>query len=65
MTENLDGVGRTEGAMFTPIESYERLIELRERSPDAFMLQTSAATRLALGYYERQKRNNDELNKQS
>lgn len=38
---------------FEPIESYERLIELRRTSPDSFMLQTSEATRNALAYYER------------
>jgi hypothetical protein len=40
---------------FEPIEHYERLIKLREESPDAFMLRTSEATRRALHYYERQK----------
>ena len=40
---------------FEPIASYERLIRLREESPDAFLLQTSAATRYALVHYERQK----------
>ena len=37
---------------FEPIASYERLIKLRATSPDAFMLQTSEATRRALDYYE-------------
>jgi hypothetical protein len=37
---------------FEPIDSYERLIKLREESPDAFLLQTSEATRRALHYYE-------------
>jgi hypothetical protein len=37
---------------FEPIEHYERLIKLRETSPDAYMLQTSEATRRALHYYE-------------
>ncbi len=41
---------------FEPIASYERLIKLREESPDQFLLRTSQATRAALGYYERQKR---------
>jgi len=40
---------------FEPIASYERLIRLREESPGAFMLQTSAAARYALVHYERQK----------
>ena len=41
---------------FEPIEHYERLIKLREESPDdAFMLQTSEATRRALFFYEQQK----------
>ncbi len=38
---------------FEPIEHYERLIKLREESPDAFMLRTSEATRRALFHYER------------
>jgi hypothetical protein len=42
---------------FEPIEHYERLIKLREESPDAFMLQTSEATRRALHYYEEAKAN--------
>ncbi len=37
---------------FEPIEHYERLIKLREESPDAFMLQTSEATRRTIHYYE-------------
>jgi len=40
---------------FEPIDHYERLIVLRETSPDTFMLRTSEATRRALEYYERQK----------
>jgi hypothetical protein len=40
---------------FEPIESYERLILLRETSPDAFMLRTSEATRRTLFHYERQR----------
>jgi hypothetical protein len=40
---------------FEPIDSYERLIVLRKREPDTFMLRTSEATRRALHYYERQK----------
>ena len=43
------------GEGFEPIASYERLIALRDTSPDAFMLQTSEATRRALVYYERAK----------
>ena len=42
-------------APFAPIEHYERLIKLREESPDQFMLQTSEATRRALHYYEEAK----------
>jgi hypothetical protein len=37
---------------FEPIDHYERLIVLRETSPEAFMLRTSEATRRALEYYE-------------
>ena len=43
------------GHAFELIEHYERLIKLRETSPDAFMLQTSEATRRALFFYEQQK----------
>jgi len=57
--QNFDGVGRTAAAPFEPIPSYERLIKLREESPDQFLLRTSQATRAALGYYERQKRVSD------
>ncbi len=42
----------TQRQTFEPIEHYERLIKLREESPDAFLLQTSEATRRALYYYE-------------
>ncbi len=57
--QNFDGVGRKEAIPFEPISSYERLIKLREQSPDAFMLQTSEATRRALQYYEKQRRESD------
>jgi hypothetical protein len=57
--QNFDEVGRTAAAPFEPIPSYERLIKLREASPDAFMLQTSEATRRALHHYERQKQVSD------
>jgi hypothetical protein len=40
---------------FAPIEHYERLIKLREESPDTFMLRTSEATRRTLFHYERQR----------
>ncbi len=43
------------GGAFEPIDSYERLIKLREESPDAFMLRTSEATRRTLFHYERQR----------
>jgi hypothetical protein len=43
---------RETGFAFERIEHYERLIKLRETSPDAFMLRTSEATRRALSYYE-------------
>jgi hypothetical protein len=42
-------------APFEPIHYYERLIKLREESPDAFMLRTSEATRRTLFHYERQR----------
>jgi hypothetical protein len=42
----------TERQTFEPIEHYERLIKLREESPDQFMLRTSEARRRALSYYE-------------
>jgi len=45
---------------FEPIEHYERLIKLREESPDTFMLRTSEATRRALFFYEQQKAQNRE-----
>jgi hypothetical protein len=45
----------TKAAPFEPIEPYERLIKLREESPDAFMLRTSEATRRTLFHYERQR----------
>lgn len=54
-SQNLDGVGRKEAAPFERIDHYERLIVLRETSPDAFMLRTSEAARRALAYYERAK----------
>ncbi len=46
---------------FERIEHYERLIKLRETSPDTFMLRTSEAARRALHYYERQKEKYAEL----
>ncbi len=48
-------VTENEAAPFEPIDSYERLILLREESPEAFMLQTSEAARRALHYYEEAK----------
>jgi len=42
----------TKAAPFQQLEHYERLIKLRETSPDAFMLRTSEPTRRALHYYE-------------
>ena len=38
---------------FEPIEWAERLLELRERDPDLFMLRTTEATRNSLLYYKR------------
>jgi hypothetical protein len=48
-------VTENKAAPFEPIDQYERLIKLRAESPDAFMLQTSEATRRALHYYEEAK----------
>ncbi len=47
----------TKAAPFQQLDHYERLIRLRETSPDEFMLQTSEATRRALHYYEKAKAN--------
>jgi hypothetical protein len=47
--------GTENKASFQQLDHYERLIKLREESPDAFMLQTSEATRRALHYYEEAK----------
>ena len=54
MTENLE-VTTEESDAFQMLDHYERLIILRETSPDAYMLRTSEATRRALFHYERQK----------
>jgi len=54
MAENFDKVGGNTSPSFEPSPSYERLIKLREESPDAFLLRTSEATRRALHHYERQ-----------
>jgi hypothetical protein len=45
----------TKAAPFQQLDHYERLIKLRETSPDAYMLRTSEATRRALFFYEQQK----------
>lgn len=47
--------GTENKATFAPIDHYERLIVLRQESPDQFMLRTSEATRRALAYYEQAK----------
>jgi hypothetical protein len=47
---------------FAPIEHYERLIKLREESPDKFLLQTSEATRRTLHYYEAAKAKHERRN---
>ena len=52
----------TERKTFEPIEHYERLIKLRKTSPDAFLLQTSEATRRALHYYEEAKGKHERQN---
>ncbi len=55
MSQTMQQNATTNVASFEPIDHYERLIKLREESPDDFLLRTSQATRAALGYYERQK----------
>ncbi len=55
MSQTLTDLTPKKNAGFEPIDHYERLINLREESPDAFMLQTSEATRRALHYYEEAK----------
>jgi hypothetical protein len=52
MSQTTQHNATTKAAPFAPIEHYERLIKLREESPDTFMLRTSEATRRALHYYE-------------
>ncbi len=55
MSQTLTDLTPKKSAPVEPIEHYERLIKLREESPDAFMLRTSEATRRALHYYEEAK----------
>ncbi len=50
-------VTENKAAPFQQLDQYERLIKLREESPDTFMLRTSPATRAALVYYEKAKAN--------
>jgi hypothetical protein len=52
MSQTLTDLTPKKRAGFEPIDHYERLIKLRETSPDEFMLRTSKATRRALHYYE-------------
>ncbi len=52
MSRTMQHNATTKAAPFEPIASYERLIKLRETSPDTFMLQTSEATRRTIHYYE-------------
>jgi len=61
MSQTMEQNATTKAAPFAPIEHYERLIILRKTSPDAFMLQTSEATRRALFHYERQKAQSREI----
>jgi hypothetical protein len=56
MSQTTQQNATTKAAPFEPIDHYERLIKLREREPDTFMLRTSEATRRALSYYEEAKR---------
>jgi hypothetical protein len=55
MSQTMQQNATTNAAPFAPIDHYERLIKLREESPDAFMLRTSEATRRTLFHYERQR----------
>ncbi len=55
MSQTLTDLTPKKREVFEPIEHYERLIKLREESPDAFMLRTSEATRRTLFHYERQR----------
>jgi hypothetical protein len=55
MSQTLTNLTLKKREAFEPIDSYERLILLREREPDTFMLRTSEATRRALFHYERQR----------
>jgi hypothetical protein len=48
-------VSENKAAPFQQLDHYERLIVLRKRDPDTFMLRTSEATRRALHYYEEAK----------
>jgi hypothetical protein len=62
MSQTMQQNATTNAAPFEPIEHYERLIKLREESPDAFMLRTSEATRRALHYYEEAKAKRERKN---
>jgi hypothetical protein len=55
MSQTLTDLTPKKSAGFEPIDHYERLIVLRKREPDTFMLRTSEATRRALHYYEEAK----------
>jgi hypothetical protein len=62
MSQTLTDLTPKKREAFELIDSYERLILLRETSPDAFMLRTSEATRRALGYYEAAKAKQERQN---
>jgi hypothetical protein len=55
MSQTLTDLTPKKREAFELIDSYERLIKLREESPDTFMLRTSEATRRTLFHYERQR----------
>ncbi len=55
MSYEVEQNGTEKSAGFQQLDHYERLIKLREESPDAFMLRTSEATRRALHWYEQAK----------
>ncbi len=62
MSQTLTDLTPKKREAFELIDSYERLILLREREPDTFMLRTSEATRRALHYYEEAKGKHERQN---
>ncbi len=62
MSQTLTDLTPKKREAFELIDSYERLIKLREESPDTFMLRTSEATRRALFHYETAKGKHERQN---